>query len=149
MDKVNTNTTNTAPDKTLDNSPVLEGEIVKRPKVSHKPTKLTYRQKKFIKSYIETGNATKSAKLAGYSAHTAHVQGSTLLHNPKVLAILNDSVEEAEGVIRELMHSNNEEIRLKSAKETLDRTIGKPIQRSESVSVNITVESMLGTSDNK
>jgi phage terminase small subunit len=125
----------------------IEGEIVVKnnsPRISHKPiSKMPLKQRKFVKYYKETGNGTKSAKLAGYSPLSAAQQASALLKNPNVLAILNDSVEEAEGVIQELMRSENEGIRLKAATETLDRTIGKPIQRSESVNVTISVESML------
>ena len=32
--------------------------------------RLTIKQKKFIDYYIETGNATESARLAGYKART-------------------------------------------------------------------------------
>lgn len=130
--------------KTENNTKPSEGEIVKRPKVSHKLSNLPLKQRKFVKYYKETGNGTKSAKLAGYSEKSAAVQASRLLRNEKVLAILNDSVEEAEGVIKSLMQSDDEKVQLAAAREVLDRTIGKPIQRSESVAVNITVESMLG-----
>lgn len=134
--------------ETKNNTTTLEGEIVKRPKVAHKPiSKLPLKQRKFVKYYKETGNGTKSAKLAGYSEKSAAVQASRLLRNENVLAILNDSVEEAEGVIKSLMRSDDEKVRLAAARETLDRTIGKPIQRSESVAVNITVESMLGLAE--
>jgi len=130
--------------KTENNITPLEGEIVKRPKATHKLSNLPLKQRKFVKYYKETGNGTKSAKLAGYSERSAAVQASRLLRNENVLAILNDSVEEAEGVIKSLMHSEDEKVQLAAAREVLDRTIGKPIQRSESVAVNITVESMLG-----
>jgi phage terminase small subunit len=126
-------------------STALEGEIVKPSKSKPNPLRdMPLKHRKFVKYYKETGNGTNSAKLAGYSPTSAHVTASRLLKDSKVLAVLHDSVEEAELVIKELMQSENEETRLKAAKETLDRTIGKPIQRSESVSVNISVESMLG-----
>ena len=38
--------------------------------------KLTEKQKRFIDYYIETGNATESAKLAGYSEKTARSIGA-------------------------------------------------------------------------
>ena len=129
------------------NTTSLEGEIVKPSKSSTIPKReLTYKQKKFVKYYKETGNGVKSALKAGYGNgkyNVAATSSSTLLKNPKILSILNDSVEEAEGVIRGLMRSRDEDIALKASKEVLDRTVGKPIQRSESVHVNITVESML------
>lgn len=136
---------------------VLEGEVIEPDNdikkqnskfvKTTKERKPTYRQIKFANAYKEgntMGNATKSAIKAGYSEVSASVQGSKLLNNRKVLKILNDSVEEAEGVIRGLMVSGETgTIQLAAAKEVLDRTIGKPIQRSENVNINITVESML------
>jgi len=129
----------------------IEGEIIKdnikQKAQSVKPLKMSdlpLKQRKFIKYYKETGNGTKSAKLAGYSEHSAYSTASRLLKTDKVLRILNDSVEEAESVIRGLMQtSDNPQIQLAAAKEVLDRTIGKPIQRSESVQVTISVEQML------
>lgn len=45
---------------------------------------MTQRQKVFAHEYIQHGNATEAAKAAGYSPRSAHVQGCTLLKNPKV-----------------------------------------------------------------
>jgi phage terminase small subunit len=45
---------------------------------------LTDKQRFFCIHYIKTFNATQSAIKAGYSADTAHVQGSRLLRNAKV-----------------------------------------------------------------
>ena len=42
-------------------------------------TSLTLRRQKFVSEYVETGNATQAARLAGYSARTAYSQGSRLL----------------------------------------------------------------------
>lgn len=112
---------------------------VKRSELQSLPLK----QRKFIKAYIESGNGTRSAIKAGYSERSASTQASRLLKNERVLSILNDSVEEAEGVIRGLMSSESEAIALQAAREVLDRTVGKPVQRSESTHINITVESML------
>lgn len=115
---------------------------------SSKVNGLTYKQRLFIKAYKEgntMGNGTRSAMKAGYSDNSAHVQASVLLKNPKVLAILNESVEEAEGVIISLMNDGEQAgtTRLAAAREVLDRTMGKAVQRSENVNVNISVESML------
>lgn len=122
----------------------IEGEIVEKPKVkSARIQDLPLKQRKFIKYYKETGNGTKSAKLAGYAESSAYSTASRILKSDKVLSILNDSVEEAQEVIRSLVRSDDPKISLAASREVLDRTIGKPIQRSESVQVNITVESML------
>ena len=42
-------------------------------------TSLTLRRQQFVSEYVETGNATQAATLAGYSARTAYSQGSRLL----------------------------------------------------------------------
>lgn len=53
----------------------------------------------FAEAYIETQNATESAKRAGYSPHTAHVQGNRLLKNAKIAEYIekrmNDKKAEA------------------------------------------------------
>lgn len=122
---------------------------VNRPEVKHKPiTRLPLKQRKFVKYYKETGNGTKSAKLAGYSEKSAAVQASRLLRNENVLALLNDAKEEAEAVIISLMRdAESEQVRRQAANDVLDRTVGKPIQRSESVAVTISVETMLGNGE--
>ena len=137
-------------DTNNDKNAVVEGEVIstsKRPVVkSYKRSDLPLKQRKFVEYYKETGNGTKAAIKAGYSELSAGSQASRLLKKDKVLAILNDSITQAEDVIKDLMTtSDNPQIQLAAAKEVLDRTIGKPIQRSESVSVNITVESMLNS----
>ena len=137
---MNTNEDQAIEGEIIDNTTKQKAKNVKAFKVTDLPLK----QRKFIKAYRQTGNGTKSAIEAGYAEGSAHVTASRLLKTDKVLAILNDSVEEAESVIRGLMTtSDNPQIQLAAAKEVLDRTIGKPIQRSESVQVNITVEQML------
>ena len=46
--------------------------------------KLTPKQKAFADYYIETGNATESAKRAGYSEKTAYSTGNRMLKNVEV-----------------------------------------------------------------
>lgn len=110
-------------------------------------TDLSLKQRKFIKEYMNTGHITKSAIKAGYSEASASSYGSQLLKNPKVLAVLNKNVEGAERAIVDVMNTESGMTKLAAAKELLDRTIGKPIQRSENVNVNISVESMLDSLD--
>lgn len=127
------------------NTKTQKAKVVNSPK-----TRLTLRQKRFIKHYMETGNGTKSAILAGYSKPSAHVIAHGNLRNAKILAKLEDATEQAEEVVLSLMHTGETgELKLKAAREVLDRTIGKPIQRSESVSVNISVETMLGAASSE
>ena len=42
-------------------------------------TSLTLRRQKFVSEYVETGNATQAATLAGYSPRTAYSQGSRVV----------------------------------------------------------------------
>ena len=51
-------------------------------------TSLTLRRQKFVSEYVETGNATQAARLAGYAERSAHVTGSRLLRNDKVAAAI-------------------------------------------------------------
>jgi phage terminase small subunit len=51
---------------------------------------LTPKQQAFVTEYLQNGfNATQAAIAAGYSAHSADTQGSRLLANAKVAAVVN------------------------------------------------------------
>jgi phage terminase small subunit len=54
------------------------------------------KQKAFADYYIETLNATESAKRAGYSAKTAEAQGSRLLTNVKVKTYIQERLNSKE-----------------------------------------------------
>lgn len=45
-------------------------------------------QQVFVNEYLKTSNATAAAKSAGYSEKTAYVQGSRLLRNPAIQALI-------------------------------------------------------------
>lgn len=129
---------------------VIEGEVMTpKSKVvkSSKKTEPTFKQRKFAENYKDgetMGNGYRSALKAGYSEVSAASQASTLLKNPKVLTILNDSVELAESTIKSLiLTGESDAIKLAASREVLDRTIGKPLQRSITGHVNISVEDML------
>ena len=49
---------------------------------------MNFRQQKFVEQYFITGNATASAKYAGYSLKTAYSQGQRLLKNVEVAEAL-------------------------------------------------------------
>ncbi len=49
---------------------------------------MTPKQQRFVEEYLVNPNATQAAKRAGYSTHTADVQGSRLLSNVKVAAAI-------------------------------------------------------------
>lgn len=52
--------------------------------------KLSIKQKRFCEYYAQTGNATESAKMAGYSEKTAYRTGADNLKKPHVLAYINE-----------------------------------------------------------
>lgn len=52
---------------------------------------LNARQQKFIDEFLITGNATESAKRAGYSPASASQTGFDLLRNPKVTKAINEA----------------------------------------------------------
>ena len=56
-------------------------------------SKLLPRQKAFVLSYLETFNATRAAKEAGYSAKTAFEMGAENLRKPKILLVINELLE--------------------------------------------------------
>ena len=58
-----------------------------------KDDKLTEKQKLFIAEYLIDMNATRAATAAGYSAETADQQGSRLLKNVKVKAVVDEKLK--------------------------------------------------------
>ena len=56
--------------------------------------KLTVKQSRFVDYYIETGNATEAARLAGYSAKTAAAIGAENLIKPNVSATIEKRMAE-------------------------------------------------------
>ncbi len=72
--------------------------------------KLTPKQERFVEEYLVDLNATAAAVRAGYSAKSAHVEGSRLLTNAKVAAAIAVAKQErteetkidAEYVLRKL-----------------------------------------------
>ena len=59
-------------------------------------TRLNERQKAFVDFYIQTGNLSKSAKEAGYSAKNASATGIELLKNPKIQAAIQSRLAQLE-----------------------------------------------------
>ena len=58
-------------------------------------TDMTLRQRRFAEEYAACGNATESAKKAGYSNKTAYAQGSRLLKKVEVAARITELQAEA------------------------------------------------------
>lgn len=86
-------------------------------------------------AYVEAyGN--DNVKTAGKAAHN-------LMKNPKVLQYMETYAPQAERRIIELTQSENERIALDASRDILDRTKGKAIARTESMNVNVSIESFL------
>ena len=122
-----------------------------RPKSTSK--KVNLKQEKFVEEYIETGNATQSAIVAGYSASSASVQGSRLLQNKAVAGVikdvkrdiaqeLKDNAHIAYDVLQGIMLDNKVSAKVRSdvASNLLDRAGYKAVEKkvvTGSVSGNI------------
>lgn len=52
--------------------------------------KLSLKQKRFCEYYVQTGNATESAKRAGYSEKTAYRTGADNLKKPQISAYIQE-----------------------------------------------------------
>jgi len=95
---------------------------------------LTPKQDKFLKRYIETGNGTQAA-LEVYntvSENTAAQIASENLRKPSIL----EKFREAQGIAHSTIvalatGAENEAVRLNAAKDIIDRTEGKAIQRTD------------------
>ncbi|MGL5745792.1 MAG: terminase small subunit [Cetobacterium sp.] len=63
---------------------------------------------KFLDFYIMNGNATESAKLAGYSGASARTTGYKILKNPEAQAYLDSKMEKMENAYSENIASATE-----------------------------------------
>ena len=62
-----------------------------------KVEKLTIKQKAFADYYIQTGNGTEAAKLAGYSEKTAKVIAAENLTKPNIRSYIEERLAPIEG----------------------------------------------------
>ena len=56
----------------------------------------TAQKQKFCEAYLEKGNATEAAKIAGYSEKTAYSQGGRLLKDVECKAYIQERLNKAE-----------------------------------------------------
>jgi phage terminase small subunit len=100
----------------------------------------TKKQRKFAKTYVETGNGTQSA-LAHYNTKDPDVAGviaSENLGKPKVRELIDGYAARATTNIQTLAETaENESVRLNANKDQLDRAGYKPVERTMSVSVEV------------
>jgi len=105
---------------------------------------LTNKQAQFVMHYLETNNATLSAKRAGYSKKTAHSIGHENLRKPEIAEFIKGKREELWDVFKQyalealerLISIARDEnvpyrVRLEACKEILDRAGYRPQDRKK------------------
>lgn len=106
-------------------------------------TKLTKKQKGFVKDYIDTGNGVQSA-LKNYDTKdyaTAGVIAVENLEKPKIREALEAHAQPAESMIFNLSQkAKSEMVRYVSSKDILDRAGYKPVEKSQSLNLDIKTE---------
>ena len=93
---------------------------------------MTPKQQKFIDYYIQTGNATEAAKLAGYSKRTAYSIGNENLNKPEIKQAIDERLKQLESEriaeSTEIMESLTAVIRGQAVEEVILQVKGK-VQR--------------------
>lgn len=101
---------------------------------------ITKKQKDFADEYLKTGNGTKSA-LSTYetdSENMAAVIASTNIRKDKIQRYIEDKAEHsAENIVELGNQRDNLPVALGANKDILDRAGFKPIDKSETKSVNL------------
>jgi phage terminase small subunit len=108
---------------------------------------LSEQQMKFVDAYLDHGHITKAALQAGYAKTSAHVQGSRLLKNDKIVDYIAVRRQErkdavhlqlasyAEEAIQELYKlmkdADSENVKMQAIKDIMDRAGYKPVEKQE------------------
>lgn len=106
-------------------------------------TKLTKKEKGFVKDYIDSGNGT-TAVLNNYDTDDYDVASSMASQNLRKLKIqeaISKHAEPAESMIFHLsQNAQGEMVRLNASKDIMDRAGHMPVQKSETKSLNVNIE---------
>ena len=110
---------------------------------------LTEKQNAFVKEIALTGNGTQSAIKAGYSEKTAYQKGHQLrwqfqhqIEN-ETRRLMASAVPGALAQIVDLAsHATSEQVRLRAAKDIMDRAGLKPTERIENITVEKSTEEL-------
>lgn len=102
-------------------------------------TKLTNMQQAFVEAYAQCGNAAQAARAAGYAEKHAKGAGYRLLKIENVKEALAVALRDqaincgpaAIAVLKELLTSENERIKLTAAQDLADRSGLKAVQKNE------------------
>jgi len=102
----------------------------------------TEMQAQFVEFFCLTGNATKSATMAGYSEKTAYVKGCQLKKQfareiaEQTQQMIVDSIPGALSQLKNLAESaQSESVRLGAVKDILDRAGLKPVEKVEQTNI--------------
>ena len=110
--------------------------------------KLTQKQKKFADEYIISGNATESARKAGYSESTAGAIGHENLTKPKIREYIDKRLEEHEdeqiAKQDEILKFLSSVMRGELREEQLSSGTGYAVEMSTSIKDRIKASELLG-----
>ena len=102
----------------------------------------TDKQQAFIEHYVQTGNATKSAIMAGYSERGAEGRGHNLKKQfageiaEETRKGIVDAVPGALAQLKELAYkAESESVRFQAVKDILDRAGLKPVDKIEQTTI--------------
>lgn len=106
-------------------------------------TKLTKKERGFVRDYIETGNGTQSA-LKNYDTtdeSTAAMIASTNIRKPKIMAYLEEKAGvAAENIFILANTAENEAVKLGANKDILDRAGFKAVEKHMNLNVNTDIK---------
>jgi hypothetical protein len=92
-------------------------ELINNPKINH------------TEAYIKTHKTN--------NRNAAKVNASKTLTNPNVQIYLNKHIDKARNRIVQLIDSDKENISLQASESVLDRALGKPVQQTQNINLNI------------
>lgn len=127
---------------------VMDDLIVDKPK---KKRKITYKQKQFVKAYVELGGNGTRAALKAFDIKdnnpvTANAVATEYLQKPLVRELLESyAVPIVEHVRTLATNARSEYVQLEASRDILDRAGYKAVERVENVSINVTLSGTLAS----
>ena len=114
--------------------------------------KLNEKQQRFVDYYIQSGNATKAAKLAGYSPNTAYSIGAENLKKPQIQAAINARLTQLESERiakdKEVLEYITAVMRGETEEEVVVNVgTGKGFTRAEKVKAKVSAKERLKTAE--
>jgi phage terminase small subunit len=101
---------------------------------------LTHKQKLFVEAFLATGNATESARLAGYKGNdvTLGAVGAENLKKPQIQDFLIDKAQRAAEIVFQIAeHGESDQVRLSASKDILDRAGYKAVEKHLNVNMEV------------